>query len=94
MLRILRATGRVEVPHLVVEQLVELSKTMPGDCAECLGLLTAALEDVFEIYGWEAHARTVLTEAINSGDPAAKAIAVTTINKLASRGFTNFRGMV
>jgi hypothetical protein len=94
LLRILRTTGRVEVPHLAVEQLVELSKTKPGECVECLSLLTVGLEDVFEIYGWEAQARTVLTEAINSGDATTKAVAVTTINRLASRGFTNFRDLV
>jgi hypothetical protein len=94
LLRILRTTGRAEVPHLVVEQLAKLSKTTPGECAECLSLLTAGLEDVFEIYGWDAQARTVLTEAISSGDATARATAVTMINRLASRGFTNFRDLV
>jgi hypothetical protein len=92
--RILRTTGRAEVPHLVAEQLAKLSKTIPGECVECLSLLTAGLEDVLEIYGWDAQARTVLTEAINTGDATAKATAVTTINRLASRGFTNFRDLV
>jgi hypothetical protein len=94
LLRILRTTGRVEVPHLAVEQLAELSKTMPGECAECLSLLTVGLEDVFEICGWEVQARTVLTEAINSGDQMTKTVAFATINRLASRGFTNFRDLV
>lgn len=94
LLRILRTTGRAEVPHLVVEQLAKLSKSTPGECVECLSLLTGGLEDVFEIYGWDAQARTVLTEAISSGDATAKATAVTTINRLASRGFTNFRDLV
>jgi hypothetical protein len=94
LLRILRTTRRAEVPHLVVEQLANLSKTMPGECAECLSLLTAGLEDVFEIYGWDAQARTVLTTAISSGDATAKSTAVTMINRLASRGFTNFRDLV
>jgi len=94
LLRILRTTGRAEVPYLVVEQLAKLFRTMPGECVECLSLLTAGLEDVFDIYGWEAQARTALTEAISSGDAAAKATAVRTINRLASDGFTNFKDLV
>jgi hypothetical protein len=94
LLRVLRTTGRAEVPHLVVEELAKLSKTTPGECVECLSLLTAGLEDVFEIYGWEVQARTVLTEAISSGAPTTKAVAVATINRLASRGFTNFTDLV
>jgi len=94
LLRILRTTGRAEVAHLVVEELAKRSKTMPRECVECLGLLTTGLEDVFEIYGWDAQARTVLTEAINSGDATAKATAVATVHRLASRGFTNFKDLV
>jgi hypothetical protein len=93
LLRILRTTGRVEVPHLVVEQLAELSKTMPGECVECLSLLTAGLEDVFEIYGWDAQARTALTEAINSGDATARATALTTIIQTGIARVHQFQGL-
>jgi hypothetical protein len=90
LLEVLTLVGKVEVAHLVVERLAHLSSRLPEECAKCIGLLSDGLSDTFEIYGWEKNQRTILSNAIQSGNPTAKRDAIALINRLASRGYSGF----
>lgn len=96
LLEVLSLIGKVEVPHLVVERLAELSARMPEECAKCISLLCAGLsgDDLFEIQGWEKHQRTIINNTIQSGNPRAKEQAIALINRLASRGYTAFADLI
>lgn len=96
LLKVLTLIGKVEVAHLVVERLAELSAQMPEECARCIGLLCDGLtgSDIFEIRGWEKHQRTILNNAIQSGNPTAKNEAIALINRLASRGYSGFADLI
>ncbi len=94
LLDVLRIVGRVEVEHLVVERLAQLTKQSPEECAVCLSLLAEGLDDVLGVYGWETHGRTVLADAMTSGNPKAKATTVALINRLESRGYSGFRDLL
>jgi hypothetical protein len=96
LLKVLTLIGKVEVGHLVVERLAELSAQMPEECAKCISLLCDGLtgSDIFEIQGWEKHQRTILNNAIQSGNPTAKNEAIALINRLASRGYSGFADLI
>lgn len=93
---VLTLVGKVEVAHLVVERLAELSVQMPEECAKSISLLCDGLtgSDLFEIHGWEKHQRTVLNNAIQSGNPRSKEEALALINRLASRGYSAFADLI
>jgi hypothetical protein len=96
LLEVLILIGKVEVAHLVVERLAHLSSQMPEECAKCISLLSDGLsdKDIFEIYGWEKHQRTILSNAIQSGNLNAKKEAIALINRLASRGVSAFADLI
>jgi hypothetical protein len=96
LLEVLTLVGKVEVAHLVVERLAELSVQMPEECAKSISLLCDGLtgSDLFEIQGWEKHQRTVLNNAIQSGNPRSKEEAIALINRLASRGYSAFADLI
>jgi len=96
LLEVLSLIGKVEVAHLVVERLANLSAQMPEECALCISLLCDGLSDsnVFEIYGWEKHQRTILSNAIQSSNPTARKEAIGLINRLASRGYAGFANLI
>jgi hypothetical protein len=94
LLEVLTLVGKIEVAHLVVERLAELSAQMPEDCAKCISLLCDGLSDTFEIQGWEKHQRTILNNAIQSGNATARKEAIALINRLASRGYSAFADLI
>jgi hypothetical protein len=94
LLEVLSLIGKIEVAHLVVERLAHLSSQMPDECVNCIGFLSDRLGDIFEIYGWEKHQRTILNNAIQSGNPTAKKEAIALINRLASRGYAGFADLI
>jgi len=96
LLEVLTLIGKIEVAHLVVERLAHLSSQMPEECAKCISLLSDGLSDsnILEIYGWEKHQRTILSNAIQSGNLNAKKEAIALINRLASRGVSGFADLI
>ena len=94
LLEVLTLVGKIEVAHLVVERLAELSAQMPEDCAKCINLLCDGLSDTFEIQGWKKHPRRIPNNAIQSGNATARKEAIALINRLASRGYSAFADVI
>ena len=94
LIEVLESGRRIEVDHLVVERLAQLSKSMPEGSVESVRLLSELTTEVAEIYGWQEHGRTVLSESISSGNENAKIAAITLINRLEARGFSSFRDLL
>jgi hypothetical protein len=90
----LKVTKRTEPEHLVVERLVELSRTMPSEAVECLALIIEGDEKGWGILGWEDNAKLILTEGINSVNQTARSMAIDLIHKLGSRGYFGYKELL
>jgi hypothetical protein len=67
---------------------------MPEQCIECMRLLVEGDTDGYEILGWQENGRRVLSAAIKSGTPKAKASATALINRLVARGYSGFKDLL
>lgn len=90
LIEVLGSSQGIEVDHLVVERLAQLSKVMPEECVESIRLLSESTIEIAEIYGWQEHGRTVLSESMSSESENARSAAITLINRLEARGFSGF----
>jgi len=86
----LQIANKAEPDFLVVENLAEISSTMPLQSVRCLAMMVRGDREGWGILGWSDFARKILTDATNSSDHAAKDEAVQLIHKLGSRGYFEF----
>ena len=94
LIEVLQSARRVEGDYMVVERLAQISNTMPVESVECIRLLSESTREIGEIYGWQEHARTVLSVSMASGNENARIAAITLINRLEARGFSGFRDLL
>jgi hypothetical protein len=94
LVEVLKITGKVEVDHLAVQRLAKIAADRSTESVECLSLLVDGAKEGYEIYGWEEHARSILSSALGGTDAKAKAHAKALINRLDARGHSGFRDLL
>jgi hypothetical protein len=87
-------SGSAEVDHLVVERLAGLAAIKPAQVIRCLSLMVEGDKEGWRIPGWLEHARTILINALNSGDAAAGQAATNLAHRFGARGYLHFRDLV
>ena len=90
----LTIASKVDIDHAVVERLAALAPPHPALTVRCFGLMIDGAEEDWQIRHWSSHAETVLTEALRSGDLEADRMARALINRLATRGFLDFKRLL
>jgi hypothetical protein len=78
----------------VGERLAELVPRHLAKVASCLDLLVKANESGWAILSLRAAARTILTAALASDDHGLRNVAEATVNRLARKGYTEFRDLL
>lgn len=90
----LRVVGTAQPVHSVVERLAKMSQAKPVEAVECLAAIAEHARDDWWIFGWRDHARDILSDALASQDAIAAKAAVELINRLAARGYHEFRSLL
>jgi hypothetical protein len=78
----------------VGERLAELASRHLAKVVSCLALLVKANEGGWAILSLRTSARTILAAALTSGDEKTAKDAKATINRLARKGYTEFRDLI
>lgn len=91
---VFRITGKIEVDHLVAERLAKTVEHEPEQSVHCLGLMIDGAKEIYEIIGWEAQARAILSSALKSANTNAHEGATAIINRLDARGYVGFRELL
>lgn len=89
--RVLQVAQSCEPDHSVVEWLAKRSSARPIPVLRCMALFVDGSEDLWKINYWSDHLRASIAAALETDESA---LAVALINKLASRGFVDFRNML
>ncbi len=80
--------------HLVIERLVSLAQSMPLEAVQCLGFMVEGDKDGWKIMGWQEDARKIIAVGLSSRSSQARRAAVDLVNRLAARGFTDYRDLL
>ena len=86
--------GKTDPDHLVTERLAELASTFPGPVVECLSLMAQGDKKGWLISSWRDDAHVILENALKSDDPEAMGAATALINRLAARGYSEYRELI
>jgi len=90
---VLAVTSEIEADHQVVERLATLVHTYPGECIECLRLLTARGPS-WRAFPWEQSIRSTISVALQSGDDTVTRAAEQLIHLLGARGMLGYRDLL
>ena len=90
----LQIAGKTRFDFLIAERLAELSPEMPARTVECLSMMVEGDRDGLDILGWQEHARTILSTAVESDDLQARTLAVELIHRLGARGHPEFADLL
>jgi hypothetical protein len=90
----LKIAGKIDPDHIVVERLAALVNVMPKQAVQCLEAIVKGDREGWGIYGWQEHARTILTTALRSADSEAATSAENLIHYLGSKGYFEFRDLL
>jgi hypothetical protein len=77
--------------HSVIEALAGFSSAFPRVTIECVALLVEGADTEWTIRYWSPKIRTVITSALEHGEIG---LANALVNKLAARGFVDFRDLL
>ena len=91
---IIRLQGVVKPDHVVVDYLKDQSAAAPLKTVTCLSLLVDSDRENWTVMSWIDSARSILKNALNSDDSAANQAATVLINRLASRGYLQFKDLL
>ena len=67
---------------------------MPLLTVKCLALLVESDKEGWHMHVWNEHARTILSDALQSTDDNARQIALNLINCIGTRGYLAFRDLL
>jgi hypothetical protein len=90
----LQIAGKTQFDFLIAERLAELLPKMPARAVECLSMMVEGDGDGLDILGWQEHARTILSVAVESDDLQARTLAVELIHRLGARGHPEFADLL
>jgi hypothetical protein len=90
LLETLRLAKQIEPDQLVVERLVEMTRTTPLQCVQALAMMIEGDTKGWAILGWEDKAKEILRTAMRSSNPEAQREAEELVNLLGSQGHFDF----
>mgnify|MGYP001004535534 FL=1 len=91
---VLRKTSLLDEAHLVAERLAKVADAQPLRSVRVLDKLVQSDREGWRITGWKDKAQKVLEVAMRSGDEEVHRASVRLINRLVSKGYLEFRGLV
>jgi hypothetical protein len=91
---VLTLVKHIDPEFKVAEALEGLAPESPLECVQVAQLMAQADREGWEIYGNTERFKAILTTAITSGNPAAKAAADNLIQYFVSRGHFDFRALL
>ncbi len=91
---VLEFAGDIRPDHMVLARLATLSVKMPLLTVKCIALLVESDKEGWHMHVWNEHARTILSDALQSTDDNARQIALNLINCIGTRGYLAFRDLL
>jgi hypothetical protein len=92
--RVLQLAGSVELEHLVMERLAELSQTNPAQTIASLELIIQGDRTGWDILRSTNEARIIIGNAIKSMDQTVRQHAIKVVNRLGTQGNLDFRDLL